>query len=411
MMGSRHTVQFLTFGLFAVLGLMNVSELFRSCSLNAFVSETTTMADYPLMLTSTASSTQQEEEQQDRWITYEQFANNQLVSSHPMGIGPPKEEDWLLDEMEHADPTTIPKRLFKVNILDHGGLQAIFEPRTTEFNASDPQDRAIKSLQQAHKSWPTLNPGYDIRYFDLHACRQYLKLHFHPIFLRTFDCIEAYGGKTNLFRYLVVYREGGWYSDWKEKCIKEGLLDMLSSGNTTWFSALNDANSRKCHQNAFFGAPAKHAVLSNAISRVLDNVQQKYYGVNVLSATGVCVLGAAVNQMGYGKDMENTARIGAATYSLNSTENVFRYHDEVILQHKCNDCGVKPDYDNGNNYWTKFKNREYYCPDASTLFGVPQADLEQIVTATDPPKRALKGKPAAKRTVRVEKNTARKLQS
>ena len=35
--------------------------------------------------------------------------------------------------------------------------------------------------------------------------------YYHPVFLHTFYCIEAFAGKVNLYCILVVYVEGGWY--------------------------------------------------------------------------------------------------------------------------------------------------------------------------------------------------------
>jgi hypothetical protein len=363
MLNLRSVVRLAIFASLAILSLRNFQELQRYCS-----SEMHTLkeAEY--------HPPHHESHQQDRWITYQQFVENDLPPSHPYSSGAPKEEEWLIGDDVLTTDTRIPKKLFKVNILGHGNLQAVFEHNSYDLDMSVLADRGIVSLQQAHRSWPELNPGYDIRYFDLHACRMYLQLHFHPIFLRAFDCIEAYAGKTNLFRYLVVYREGGWYSDWKQLCLQDRLLDTLSAGNTTWFSARNGRDNGvtdlKCHQNAFFGATPRHVVLASAISRVLQNVQAKYYGRNVLSTTGVCVLGAAVVENKFGRDMVNTAKIGVAKFSREPEKNVFTYHNRTFLQHKCNGCGLKPDYIDGNNYWEKHRKHEYYCPDAATLFGV-----------------------------------------
>jgi len=101
-----------------------------------------------------------------------------------------------------------------------------------------------------------MNGDYDIRYYNLHLARLYLQRYYHPIFLRAFDCIEAFSGKTNLFRYLLVYREGGFYSDWKQECKVLGLLNWLSSENTTWFSAFDQPYTRSNRmQNAFLLEP------------------------------------------------------------------------------------------------------------------------------------------------------------
>jgi hypothetical protein len=311
--------------------------------------------------------------QQDQWIDYEQFRTNQLPTFRGNGI--PSQEEWLLgDRASPVDSSRIPKQVFKINILDHGYLQAIFDRSISDLNMSVPQDRAIFNLQKAHQSWHDMNPGFDIRYFNLHAIRMYLRLHFHPIFLRAFDCLEAYASKCDFFRYLLLYREGGWYSDWKQVCLEDGLLDLLSEGNTTWFSALDSFEKAQrlgliCHQNAFIGATPKHPVLANVIAKVLDNIQSKHYGVHVLQATGPCVFGLAIVEEGYGVDMVNTSRIGYAKWHWNPKHNVFRYQGRKIMQHKCNDCGVGSDYDNGNNYWNVWKEKQYYCSDAASLLG------------------------------------------
>ena len=85
------------------------------------------------------------------------------------------------------------------------------------------------ALIEAHQSWTMMNPGYQLRYFDLSNCREYLKTHFHPIFSKAFDCLQPYAAKADLFRAAVVFREGGWYSDWNQQCLEDGLLGNLSS--------------------------------------------------------------------------------------------------------------------------------------------------------------------------------------
>ncbi|KAL3908044.1 MAG: hypothetical protein SGARI_003247 [Bacillariaceae sp.] len=211
------------------------------------------------------------------------------------------------------------------------------------------------SLQKAQESWHNLN----------------------PVFLRAFDCLEAYAAKADLFRYLVVYREGGWYSDWKQVCLEDNLLDSLSSdgGNTTWFSAYDTFSRRNvpvqaiCHQNAFFGATPRHAVLSNVIRRTLENIQSMHYGANAQQAAGgVGVLGAAVEEEGFSVDMTNTSRVGNYNWHRLPGSNAFRYQGRRIVQHKCSDCGSNNDWDSGNNYFEKWDKREYYCPDAAILF-------------------------------------------
>lgn len=251
----------------------------------------------------------------------------------------PHESEWLLlletsatpnpagNTKSNNDMTMIPKILHKVIITANGGfpsyLSAILDMMSNETmrleyinnnNNNYNNNNYTGSIEEAHISWYINNPTYDIRYYDLHRCRLYLKLYYHPLFLRAFDCIEAFAGKVNFFRYLVVYHEGGYYSDWKQCCIKDGLLDYLSTHNstkqprwkasittstqpTTWFSCWGTTPSHKTMQNAFFGAMPKSPILAAAIYKSLLNIQSRadlLPNAQSLFMTGVGVLHEAI---------------------------------------------------------------------------------------------------------------------
>ena len=191
----------------------------------------------------------------------------------------------------------IPKYLHKVIITATGDFPDYFDSivNATIASDNDDNDSPVKgSLAHAHVRWRKLNPGYVIRYFNLHLCREYLKQYYHPIFLRAFDCIEAFAGKSDLFRTLVVYREGGFYSDWKEEC-KINLLKQLSSENTTWFSAFNKPGGSDAMANAFFGALPGSPILAESIRITLHNIQNNRADKLVL---GPGVLGDAFFKVG-----------------------------------------------------------------------------------------------------------------
>jgi hypothetical protein len=160
----------------------------------------------------------------------------------------PPASAWLLDNPPPRNQTSVPKVIYKV-FLSHGGILPDFQNQSSQ-------------LRDAHDSWILKNPGYGLRYFDLITIRQYLGRYFHPVFLRAFDCIEAYAGKTDFFRATVLYREGGWYSDWKEVCLEDGLLDTLSSDNRTlvvpWDRGTAHSRTNQCVMNALFGATERH---------------------------------------------------------------------------------------------------------------------------------------------------------
>ena len=137
----------------------------------------------------------------------------------------------------------IPKYLHTIILTSDGRYPDYFptilkleaQPTLNNNNGNALQEMAVEegSIEEALLSWKVRNPGYEIRYCNLHECRRYLAHYYHPIFLRAFDCIEAFAGKADLFRYLVVYREGGYYSDWKQVCLVDKLLDQLTLSNSS----------------------------------------------------------------------------------------------------------------------------------------------------------------------------------
>lgn len=120
---------------------------------------------------------------------------------------PPPERMWLRNNSAAAAAATtasnatttqqqIPKIVHKIFLQKSGEL--------TLLSDMSPQ------LQDAHISWKLKNPEYKMQYYDLKTCREYLALYFHPVFLRAFDCLEAFAIKADFMRYLLVYKAGGW---------------------------------------------------------------------------------------------------------------------------------------------------------------------------------------------------------
>ena len=319
----------------------------------------------------------------------------------------------------------IPRILHKVIITTNGGfppyLSTILEMMSNEtmrlnymndnHNNNNNNNNYTGSIEEAHISWYINNPNYDIRYYDLHRCRLYIKQYYHSLFLRAFDCIEAFAGKVNFFRYLVVYREGGYYSDWKQVCIKYGLLDYLSTHNstkqprwkgsittasqrTTWFSCWGTTPSHKTMQNAFFGAMPQSPILAAAIYKSLINIQSRadlLPNAQSLFMTGVGVLHEAIYTAAAAAAASTTAATTANgkknTTSSSSLPGIrlgiykygkikyFTYQNENIIIHKCTKCGQDQSWGTeGNNYEKKLQLGEYFCPDAPSLFDVPDSD-------------------------------------
>jgi len=294
---------------------------------------------------------------------------NQLAS--PM----PNEEDWLLSLPLYSHEVhyqkhgqLIPKTIHKVIITNEGSFPEYFTNIFLNMTRNiTMKTMEVGSLEYGHLSWKEKNPGYKLRYFNLHHCRSYLHQFFHPMFLRAFDCIEAFAGKTDFFRFLIVYREGGFYSDWKQVVHKNRLLDWLSSDNTTWFSAWDNGFPKKLNamQNSFFGATPQSPILAETILTILHNIRKRADldpETSAYDMTGPFIFGKA-----FMKVTNDRSGIRLGNYQAHWGMR-YVYLNEVIIVHKCLKCNVSQNWTEGNNYIKKHAIGEFFCPDAPSLF-------------------------------------------
>lgn len=273
----------------------------------------------------------------------------------------PDHSTWLVQPLEELNKggkndggrqIEIPKVIYKVFIQKKGGFQNM-----TEEN---------QNLTQAHLSWEKYNTDYQVRYFDLMLCRKYLKMYFHPIFLRSFDCIQNFAGKADFFRIAVLYREGGWYSDWKQVCLQNNLLNRL--GNGTELVLFRDEaviNGAKMFPNAFLGATPQHPYLIEILKLLFHHVHISQYAGSALNTTGPMLL-------------DTGWRIAEQKNMVNQTENIlgkynvtgyfFDLENNPVILHKCTGCGAHQSWENGNIYWAMHRKKTFYCEDAATIF-------------------------------------------
>jgi len=244
--------------------------------------------------------------------------------------------DKLLD-LFSLKSNQIPKVIHKIYIQHDGTI-----PTNLDEN-----------IKEAHQSWIDKNPGYQIKYWSLNDCRDYLRNNFPPIYLQTLDALKPYAFKCDFVRYCIVYNEGGWYSDWKQVCLVDNLLDQLSELDKFicfYDNGLPYCTKNKCVVNGFFGSTKKHPVLKDSINNIIENVYQNYYGNHPLDITGPCLFGKLIKKY-------NIKPCGKFTSGY---PNYFYHKDIQIILHKCFKCRQDQNWKNGNDYNLMWEKRDVY---------------------------------------------------
>jgi len=153
------------------------------------------------------------------------------------------------------------------------------------------------------------NPNWDYRFYDDNDLHDYVSRHYGPDFVSYFEAInDRYApAKADLFRYLLMYREGGLYLDIKSQATRpldevidrsdQFLISQWRNGPDsryrTWglHSELRNVPGGEYQQWFILAAPG-HPFLRAAIESVLRNLRRYNpvrYGVGkqaVLRTTG-----------------------------------------------------------------------------------------------------------------------------
>jgi hypothetical protein len=150
----------------------------------------------------------------------------------------------------------------------------------------------IPSLQTAVATWKTLNPDYEMVYYNNETARQFIVDNYDADVLEAYDTLVPGAYKADLFRYCELYKNGGFYVDIKMNC--KMSLDVLMSKKPVAEMLLtldSPTLGRSSLFNGFFGIVPNSPLLLLAIQRCVLNVKRRYYGVNSLDPTGPILLG------------------------------------------------------------------------------------------------------------------------
>ena len=230
------------------------------------------------------------------------------------------------------------------------------------------------NIQLAHNSWIQNNPGYTLKLWSLDDCRDYLYSYFPRDYLEAFDCLNAYACKADFFRCCIIYKEGGWYSDWKQECLKEGMLDDYQNNDIVlfWDSKGFDASVRNYISNGFFGAKPKSLFLKDCINQIINNVKNKKYFENSLVPTGPGLWGEMYKHCNY-------------EFSLFGSFDKFDFYCDKnlnrIIKHKIDDTGGSQDWQNGNNYNILWNSGKFYSDFDLKLY---ENKIPKIIYKTGP---------------------------
>jgi mannosyltransferase OCH1-like enzyme len=131
------------------------------------------------------------------------------------------------------------------------------------------------------------NPEFIHYLFDADDRRKFIQENFEEDVLKAYDKIIPGAYKADLWRYCVLYIKGGIYLDIKYSNVDNFKLIQLTDAE--YFVPDIDDSGGGIY-NAFMICKSRNRIMREAISRVVKNVKEEYYGDSGLFPTGPMLL-------------------------------------------------------------------------------------------------------------------------
>eukprot|EP00557_Chaetoceros_sp_GSL56_P006199 CAMPEP_0176495442 /NCGR_PEP_ID=MMETSP0200_2-20121128/10653_1 /TAXON_ID=947934 /ORGANISM="Chaetoceros sp., Strain GSL56" /LENGTH=797 /DNA_ID=CAMNT_0017893309 /DNA_START=72 /DNA_END=2465 /DNA_ORIENTATION=- len=218
------------------------------------------------------------------------------------------------------------------------------------------------SLYRLQNQWKM--SGWEYRFYTDETARKYIVDNFPLHFLEAYDTLIHGAYKADLFRYMLLLKEGGVYAD--VDVMLETSLEQFVSPNMSFFTprdcVAEFADGQYCLWNGIIGVAPGHPIMVHAVERLVNSILNrsdlldlerevaKKSGVNTetwkvravqeLLLSGPCALGIATNEVLGRNPLVRFEVDGLNDQNLN--ENLDREHfgDMMILMQDKQDMGA-----------------------------------------------------------------------
>ena len=192
------------------------------------------------------------------------------------------------------------KNIIDTNINNNNKI-----PKT--IHQTYPTKNVNKDIQNNINTLKRLNPGYEYRLYDDNDIIKFIKNNYDDYILETYNKINPeYGpARTDYFRYLLLYKEGGIYLDIKSSCEKpfnsiiknDDEYILTHWGNhggdfnhrvTYWKEVLNNEYGEYCNWNIII--KKQHPLMKKIIDQITFNINNYTIDKNGVGKEGVLFL-------------------------------------------------------------------------------------------------------------------------
>ena len=134
-----------------------------------------------------------------------------------------------------------------------------------------------------------LNPDYRVYYFDHDDANEFIKSSYGSKEYSAYNKLVPGAFKADLFRYCILYKYGGCYSDIGHVMLKS--FDSIIEDNE--LVIVKDKPEIKYHGilNSLICVTPSNKFIKQLVDKSVENIENNYYGENPLAITGPDMMG------------------------------------------------------------------------------------------------------------------------
>ena len=185
------------------------------------------------------------------------------------------------------------------------------------------------------------NPELKFHLYDENECRQFIEDNFDSEVLTAYNSLVPCSYKSDLWRFCVLYINGGIYMDIKYKCVNNFKLIALTEKE--YFVRDRPINTT---YTALIVVKPQNSIMLKCINQIVSNVKQNYYGFNPLYPTGPGLLGKYFRK----EDFEAMEIYFTDTTTKQFKKDYMVFKNSIILTY----------YDEYRNEQNKHQKNKYY---------------------------------------------------
>jgi hypothetical protein len=219
--------------------------------------------------------------------------------------------------------------------------------RTSPFSFDD----LPKVMKVIYGELVNKNPGYQLFYFSDDDCINYIRDYYTEEHVRRFNTLIPGAYKADYFRYLLLYKHGGCYSDYTQFFIDK--IDNIITGVDRVF-VRDSPESLFALYNAFMCCKSGDKIVEKTINHVNQRIDNRDYGFNTLDVTGPRIFGTSFCEILFsGHEKEIQIGLNNGTKILDNAE----MHGIYIVDENGKNIIIKKLH---NHFEHLYGNRKHY---------------------------------------------------